>query len=224
MSSNTDVVSDIIAIVKVDPAVDVAVIGWREKVLQLVTYARSLVIDSPGMVELVTEDLAKIKTLRDTIETKRKEVGGPLDQQVRRINLLFHELSDPLKLADSDIRNKVKAYRADVRQKEEARLQAERDKADAARARGKPEEPLLPTVPAIEQPKSVSTASGKLSGRMVWLHRVTDKAALPEEYKLVNEQMLRGLAKSTKGSLLIPGVEFYQEEQLSVSDRYTGGI
>ena len=237
MSSNQAVISDIVAIVKVDPAVDLAVIGWRERVLQLSTYAGALVIDSPGMVELAAEDLAKIKTLRDTIEVKRKEIGGPLDQQVRRINLLFKELSNPLGDADSIIREKVKDYRAAVRQAEVERLAAEREEArvreqervqrmvdSPGKAVEQPERPLILTVPPIEQPKSVATASGKLSGRMVWKFRVIDMAALPDQYKLVNEQMLRGLATSSKGSMEIPGVEFYQEEQLSVSDRYQGGI
>lgn len=232
MSNNPEIVSDIMAVTKIDEKTDIAVISWRSRVLSLAKYAGMLEVDSSGMVQIVTEDLANIKTLRDTIETKRKEIVTPKDQEVRRINLLFHELSDPLKLADETIRNKVTAYRAIIRKAEEKRV-AEEQRQQAIRqqeidqqekqspdiAVEQPIKPLVPVVPPIPQPKTIKVMSGSLSGRMVWKHRVVDMSALPDTYKLVNESMLKGLAKSTKGSMEIPGVEFYQDEQLSVSDR-----
>lgn len=50
-----------------------------------------------------------------------------------------------------------------------------------------------------------------LSKQTVWHARVEDASLVPREYLVVNEKLLDGVAKSTKGAIKVPGVTFYAE-------------
>ena len=114
------------------------------------------------------------------------------------------------------------------RQEEEARLrkiaedeQRRRDalaqkQAEKARARGNEEraQEILENVPIIPTPvvlKEQPKVKG-ISTRKVWKFRIIDANQLPREYMIPNEKMLLAFAQATKGTIPVPGVEFYSEE------------
>jgi len=47
--------------------------------------------------------------------------------------------------------------------------------------------------------------------KTVWKARVTDKKAVPDEYKVIDITMLDKMAQATKGQVPVAGVEFYSE-------------
>ncbi len=47
--------------------------------------------------------------------------------------------------------------------------------------------------------------------RQIWTFEVVDPAAVPREYLLVDEQKLRGIARTMKDQAKVPGVRFYAE-------------
>ncbi|MDI9504826.1 MAG: hypothetical protein QM271_01825 [Bacillota bacterium] len=73
----------------------------------------------------------------------------------------------------------------------------------------------MPAAPVIEAPK----ASG-ISTRKTWKARVTDPAKVPcyangVEIRPVNMSALNNLARMTKGTAEIPGVEFFEESSIA---------
>jgi len=60
------------------------------------------------------------------------------------------------------------------------------------------------------------TKSEGVSTRKTWKARVTDISLVPRAYMVVNQQALDALAKATKGSMALPGVEFYEDSSLTV--------
>jgi hypothetical protein len=66
-------------------------------------------------------------------------------------------------------------------------------------------------MPTVEAPaKTVHTASGKVTIRSVWKHRVTDFDALPDEYKIADDVKIGKVVRA--GIRQIPGVEIYEEK------------
>ena len=51
--------------------------------------------------------------------------------------------------------------------------------------------------------------------RIIWKMRIVDESLLPREYLIPDEKKLNGMAKVSKGTLKIPGVEFYPEKSVS---------
>lgn len=62
--------------------------------------------------------------------------------------------------------------------------------------------------PTVEKLKGISMMKN-------WKARVVNVDEVPRTYMTVNEQALDKIAKATKGSLTIPGVEFYSEDVLA---------
>jgi len=46
----------------------------------------------------------------------------------------------------------------------------------------------------------------------VWKFRVTNEALIPREYMTPDMVKIGGVARATKGSIQIPGVEIYSED------------
>lgn len=74
----------------------------------------------------------------------------------------------------------------------------------------------MPAAPAVEKP----TAQGT-SIRRTWKARVVDEKLVPAywngmELRAINLSVLNSLAKTTRGTMQIPGVEFYEDATLSV--------
>jgi len=70
------------------------------------------------------------------------------------------------------------------------------------------------TAAALPVKKAMPKVKG-VSVRSKWTFEVTDFQALPDQYKLPNEKALRSLATSTKGSIEIAGVRFYDEKTVA---------
>lgn len=63
--------------------------------------------------------------------------------------------------------------------------------------------------PAVTKVKGVSSKED-------WYYEVTDITKVPQEYMIVNDKVLSALAKSSKGTIPIPGIKFYSKKNISV--------
>lgn len=163
---------------------------------------------------------AKIKEL----ETEKKKITDPLEQSKKAAIELFRKPIDFLTTVKNDINTKALAYYNEqerIRRAAEQKLQEE-----AAEKQRKLDEQIMlkeadgKSTDKLEQKKAeivvpkLQTAVPKINGAFVkktWRARVIDFKSLPDDYKLPNEPMLNGLAKSSEGKMVIPGVEFYED-------------
>jgi hypothetical protein len=104
---------------------------------------------------------------------------------------------------------------------ERAKLIREAEAADrkAAAASAKAENQTETAAAVVAPVVTIAPVAVKQAGestRDIWHFRVIDAALVPNEYKIVNEKALDGIAKATKGSIVIPGVEFYAEKTLAM--------
>ena len=182
--------------------------------------------------------LKEVKSRYKELDTQRKNITKPLDDAKKAVMELFRQPLDLLGKAESKIKSLMIGYTAEQEKKAreeqeklqklaEAEAERERKKLEAkierAKASGKEEKveelemqkeaiiPMdVPVVTAnIEQPKGISY-------KEKWTAEVVDFKALPDEYKLPNQQALDKVAQATKGSLSIPGVKFNMEKVSSV--------
>lgn len=110
---------------KSDEAVDVV----ARQVAEAEARAKALQVTSDAEANAAGEILREIARRRKDAEAERKELVGPLNQTVKRINQRFKDSLAPLDAADKIVREKVGAYQAEqerIRREEEARLEAER--------------------------------------------------------------------------------------------------
>jgi len=170
-----------------------------------------------------------------TIKGLRKEIGAAFDPIIKKAHEAHKEAKAqkdkaeaPLIEAENIIKPALAAYdreqerlrrEEEERQREIARkaeeerrlqeaLQAEKE-GDAAAAQAIIEEPVY--VPPVVIEKTTPKVQG-ISMQKVWKFRVTNEALIPREYMTPDMVKIGGVARATKGSIQIPGVEIYSED------------
>lgn len=197
----------------------------------------------------VGENVKMARALTRSAEDKRVETTAPflLGQRtvmawVKKWTLPIEGAIEPLQRAMNDYGDrKDRAARAEaLRQQQEAEKKA----AEAAEAASKAlrdnnqaaasaalddvvdadaeqieAAAVLDSRPA-ETTRTYGTYGGVMSGQRTWGWKVTDFAALPDEYKMVNEDMLKAKAKtrdpSGKPTAVIPGIEWVSSFRMGV--------
>lgn len=77
---------------------------------ELVAYAAELKITSPEEATVAGEKLSQISELLKVIEDKRTSITKPINASLKTLNAMFKNLSEPLKIVDAQIREKVLAF------------------------------------------------------------------------------------------------------------------
>lgn len=220
---------------KTDPAIEQQLEQSGKLAVQT---AKELTIATQDDYEKAGKFLVGIKTRTKQIQDYWK---GPKDAANAAHKALVEkekQMLAPLKEAEKIIKDTMLQYQAAVekaRREQEAearrKQQEEVDRllnqaADAGAAGDKQGEAIgmamaemVNDMPAATQ-MDTPTAAGT-SVRKTWKARVTDPTAVPAyfnelELRTINQATLNNIAKMTKGTATIPGVEFYQESSLGV--------
>lgn len=184
---------------------------------QTLDIANAFTIDSDTMYEMAGTELKDIKAKRNQLDTLRKSMTQPLDESKKKIMDFFRKPLDWLDDAEAAIKRGMLTYK----QVQDRKAREEREKAAAEARRiaeeAKAKNPEAPPPIVITAPV-VTRAPPKVSGvstREVWKFRVTDPASVPREYLVIDESKLGAMARATKGTVMVPGVEFYSEEVMA---------
>jgi len=162
------------------------------------------------------------------IEEYRKSITDPINQQLKRIKEFFDTPINKLKKADNIIVSAMQKFQEEERKRieiinrkllEEQEKQKKKleEKAKKLEEKGKLElaQKIKKDIQNIVAP--VITVETKAKGTYeveIWKFRVVDFEKIPREYLIVNEKMLNEIARQTKGTKNIPGIEFYSEKSI----------
>ena len=180
-----------------------------EKILQssstdIVSKTQELVIFSKEDNQIADDILKGIKTLEKQVNEFFKPMVESAHKAHKEITGKRNSFLDPIKKAESRIKDKIREYLTQKRKEEkeaEAKLQQ----------KAKDEGIKVPvTIKKEEAPK------GQIA-KDIWKAEVTDKSKVPEKYKVVDQTTLNAIARAEKENASVPGVKFYSE--ISVSTR-----
>ncbi len=211
------------AIINISPGTDAMVLSLREQVNSLLKYAESRLIATDDDVKRATEDLSLVSALKKSVESKRKEYIGPLNDHLKTINDIFKSLTEPLAQADGMTRQKILTYRNNQEQKRREAEEINRQKQELAQreaAFNGTGEITIDTTPVVvppAPPAHVRTEVGNLGTAKIWKFEVEDFKALPDEYKMPDSAKLGKVVRA--GLHSIPGVRIWSEDTLKISTK-----
>lgn len=200
---------------------------------KLVDRANSMTpVDDESLAECV--DLTKlIKEHIKSVDCERRLIVDPLNQVVKHVNGRFKTITDPLDAAERIVKGKILDFQREQQRKareaaeaeqkrleeerlaEAARLEAEGDKVSAEVAFDRLEKTTVKPVEYVAPSGGMTGAKSTITKK--WKARVTDIAALAgarPECVSANDMVIMTLFRA--GVKDIPGVEFYQEESVSI--------
>jgi len=182
----------------------------KKQISYLVKQADGYKIDSVEAIDNASLFLKKVRDAEHGLEAKRLEFTAPLNQSLKAINETFRQLRIPLAQARELLTGKILTWKrteTDRLMREEARRRAIQEAHEKAG-----HQVNAPVV--LERPEN---KIGNTQTRKIWTFKLVDFSKLPDEYKAVQETAVRDAIRN--GVRQIPGIEIYQEEQLSIVGR-----
>ena len=199
--------------------------------------SKSLTVHSDEDANVATDFIRGLKKIEDEIKDFFKEPKAEAHKIHKEIVSAEKAVLEPLTEANNRVRGLIEAYTVEKQKAIEAKLREEeagREKeaekllkeAEAHREAGDEFTSIVKEETALsllETPEVEATKIDNLSLRTTWKARVIDNSKVPievrgMEIRPVDMKILNQLARTSKGKLSIPGVEFYQE----VSTRIRG--
>jgi hypothetical protein len=218
----------------------------QAEVMPVVERAASIVVASPDQYEIAAGFLKAVKAAQKRVEDWFAEPVKAAHSAWKALTNRRDETLQPLANAERTVKNKMVAYAQDqerIRAAEQARLQAEADErarrereaAEKAAAKLKtPElrEQRMAEAAAIAAPVvTVAATTPEVKGqsiRKTWKARIVDPKAAAlavmqwpdwSAYVSLNAAELNRFAARTKGSVSLPGVEWYEDATLASGSR-----
>jgi len=149
------------------------------------------------------------------ITEKEKYFTNKLDgfeNTAKRAILTFDQAEEEKRFAEQ---RRLQAVADEQARKEREKLEKEAAKLKTPELKeARLEAAAAVTAPVIELAQPVKQEGE--STRKIWHFKVVDPSLVPREYLCPNEKMLDGIAKSTKGSIQIPGITFFYETTLAM--------
>jgi chromosome segregation ATPase len=146
---------------------------------------------------------AKLKAEADEANRKAREEAAA----IARAEIEARQKADAEARAKKDVESKSDAEARAIREAEEVRAAIENAEAEAKKHEIEAPTVIAPVIP--ETRKAVRTESASAHQRKVWSFEVTDAAQVPNEYKLVDDALIRDAVKM--GIRAIPGVRIFEE-------------
>jgi hypothetical protein len=209
----------------------------QTEIAPVVARAQSLVIVTAQDYEGAANFLKDIKAAAKKVDAFFDPVIEPARNTHKAALAQKAVFADPLKAAETTCKQKQLAWTAEQerkRQAEQSRLQAAADEA-ARRERERLEkeaaklktpelkaarlEQAAAVVAPVVQVASIAPEIKGQSVRKTWKAEVVDPPSVPRGWLIVNQQALDAFARSTKGAVRVPGVEFYEETTLASASK-----
>ncbi len=171
--------------------------------------------DSNQAAADVVVNLAKTARVSEEL---RKFYTDPLEQAKKGIIAVFKKLGQDPAAQEERLRKELGAYfqtKENKRRADEAkRIADEQERQRKARALGRAAPPPVATAPAPEVERQTQAENGSAGVSLYWGFDVTNPAAVPAQYKVVDEKLIRQAVAN--GVRDIPGVLISERPRVAV--------
>jgi len=192
----------------------------------MLAHANATTISTQEGLEQAATGRKAIKDYVKRVDELRKELVGPLNNTVKKINSLFAPALDTAGQADKVLGQKMGAFHTEQEnqiriQEAKAREAAEKERvrldqqADRLEGKGKPDQAQAKREEAEAVPTPVFAPPPKPKDayfREDWVYEVTKEDDIPDEYWVVDHQALARVVKAMKGTKEIPGIRQYTKK------------
>lgn len=204
---------------------------FEEQAETQLVVAQKLVITTVGEYQNTGEKRKEVNQHLKELKTTRESFTQPLEATKKRIIAFFKPAETKWKqvkdLLDAGMlgweeeeaeRQRIEDARLlALAQEEQDRLQAQAEaRAEEAEESGNAElaDEIMDNVPQVEMSvvKRTPTKVDGVSTRTLWRFRVVNVDLVPRDLMIPDEKVLGEIARESKGTAEVPGVEFYSEK------------
>jgi hypothetical protein len=189
----------------------------RERASGMSSVAKSIVVDSEGTLLAAGETLRAIKDTAKLVKGRKEEITRPMNEALKSARALFAPIERMCEDAETLVSHKMARWQNEqeeiLRKAEEAaarKIQDAQEKLDEGkiteRAAKKIENKALDRL--AEMPEAVRSSSD-FHTREIKKFRITDEAAIPREFLMLDEKKVRN---AMMGGINVAGIYYYKEK------------
>lgn len=186
--------------------------------------ARAISVTTAVEYESAAEVLQKLTAREKEVEARKKELWDPLAKLTKSVQALFNPPLKVLEQAKNIVKEKMGVYALEQRNIQLAAQQRADQEAEEAREKllekaeraadlGNNERALILEARADSvQATTIEMDIPKVAGvqlRERWLFEVTDPSAVPREFLMVDERLIRAEVNTKESLAKIPGVRIW---------------
>ena len=182
----------------------------KAQVSRLETQANAVMIETQEHYESTVDLISKLKETGNLIKIKKESITKPLNEALRNARELFAPIEDQFAKAEVIVKTKL----LDYKRKKDAEARAEEAKIAARVDKGTMKlETAERKIDGIERVETTTKGKvGEVQVRKIKKVRIVDAAALPREYLIPDDVLIR---KDALGGKVIPGVEVWEDEVIA---------
>ncbi len=227
------------AMIAVEPGMDLSVRALGDEAIKLSLYAGRLVIDNATTAKCAINDIAICRDMIKQVEDEQKKWLAPLEEAKKRIKAGFDLILSPLKAANDAMTGKLSAWKLEEKRKadEAAEIARRTQELEALKAILEGRDPVIQTLPpAIPVAKTTRGAIADATMTGTWKWRWNDKLSLgdrlehlPIAYHMANESLI-GAAVRSKAKTGITEADFnnclviYYEESMRIAPKRVSSL
>lgn len=207
----------------------------RAEIQQVADVAMMQRIGSKETKDAALEIGAQVKRMRKALDDRRRQITDPMNDTVKQVIAFAKRLDEPLDRAEAHIRSQAVAYAnaiAEEQRKEQARLALEKQRAEeqrqaelraAAAFAETPEETIQETQRVEDDAKArradIAAQTREVKAQAVkgttevWCFEVVDRNAVPDEFWVIDESLLRNAVRVQRRRE-IPGLRIFAETKV----------
>jgi hypothetical protein len=176
---------------------------------QVSTLTQTMTINTEDEYQNAAASLVALKGRWKAAEDRRTSMVKPLNDVVKNINGLFRPVLDEWDVVMTVVKAAMQDYqqRKNIEQRQQLALAAQM----AQQGQTGVEFTAL-----VAQGSAMPVQAKGISNRVIWRWKVVNAAAVPREYLCLDAGKLDTVAREHKGSVAVPGIEFYTGEILAV--------
>jgi hypothetical protein len=180
----------------------------RADVAAALAQLQDYTIDTHADLAMVSGILQDVVTRKDALQLKRDAIVKPISEGLANVRALFKGPIEALQAAEEMLKAKIDAGERALREQNakviaatSTAVQLGNEQAAAA---------LASQIEPTHMPAGVSF-------REVWDFEITDPAALPREFLVPDEKLIRSAVSSLKDQTTIPGVRVFSRRVVAAS-------
>ena len=173
-------------------------------------YIESMQCNTPEQAEQLNTVMRQCKTMAKSYDDRRKLITQPLNQAKREVDSWLMPIVKVYERAERTLKRKLVDFNTEQTRKKHEAIEAMK----VAQSQGN-QAGVVIAATSLQQPPELEGTTIK----KVWQFRVTDVSKVPPQFLQVNETALRAYmrdsVKANGTPQPIPGVAFYQDEQIA---------
>lgn len=184
----------------------------KAKATKAMTYATGLVVTSKADYDLALEEGKRIKTILESVTSRREEITKPMNEALKSTRALFKPIETQLESSLLTIRRKMTDWFSEEKRREEAEQAKLANRVEKGTM--KPETAVKKAA-EIQAPEShTKTETAAATMRTVIKYRVVDITKIPHQFLEPNMVAIKAEFRAGRP---VAGVESYEEQEVAIS-------